>query len=119
MNMPWILVSIVVAVVILAVLAIFIFRRKGWNSEVDYRRYFNMGIVWLPFGIIFYLIFESPIGLLFLIMGLGFLAVGLKNKDKWGKPQKISPIYQKAIMIVVLFLVLGVILGIIVFEIMR
>ncbi|WP_455278086.1 hypothetical protein [[Eubacterium] cellulosolvens] len=119
MNMPWILVSIVIAVVILAILAIFIFKRKGLNSEIDYRRYFNMGIVWLPFGIIFYLIFENSIGLLFIIMGLVFLAIGLKNKDKWGKPQKISPTYQKAIMIIVFFLVVGVILGIIAFEIMR
>lgn len=119
MNIPWILFSIVVAVVILAVLAIFVLKRKGWNREVDYRSYFNMGIIWLPFGIVFYLIFESLIGLFFFIMGLVYLGIGLKNKDKWGKPQKISPTYQKAIMIAVLFLVLGVILGIIVFEIMR
>ena len=65
MSIPWILVSIVVAVVILAILAIFVFKRKGWNSEVDYRRYFNMGIIWLPFGIVFYRIFESLIGLVF------------------------------------------------------
>jgi hypothetical protein len=119
MNMPWILVSIVVAVAILAILAIYTFKRKGWNSEIDYRRYFNMGIIWLPFGIIFYLIFENPIGLLFLIMGLVFLVIGFKNKDKWNKPQKISPIYQKALMIAVLSGVIGLVLGIIIFEIMR
>ena len=119
MNIPWILVSIIVAAVILVILAIFIFKRKEWNSEVDYRRYFNMGIVWLPFGIIFYLIFENPIGLSFMIMGSVFLAVGLKHKDKWGTPQKISPNYQKIMMILVFFLILGVILGIIVFEMLR
>jgi hypothetical protein len=119
MSIPWILVSIVVAVVILAILAIFVFKRKGWNSEVDYRRYFNMGIIWLPFGIVFYLIFESLIGLVFFIIGLVYLAIGLKNKDKWGKPQKISPIYQKALMIAVLLGVIFLVLGIIVIEIMN
>ena len=119
MSIPWILVSIVVAVVILAILAIFVFKRKGWNSEVDYRRYFNMGIIWLPFGIVFYLIFESLIGLVFFIICLVYLAIGLKNKDKWGKPQKISPIYQKALMIAVLLGVVFLVLGIIVFEIMN
>ena len=119
MNIPWILVSIVVAVVTLAILAIFVFKRKGWNREVDYRSYFNMGIIWLPFGIVFYLIFESVIGLVFFIMGLVYLAIGLKNKDKWGKPQKISPTYQKAIRIALLLGVIFLVLGIIVFEIMR
>jgi hypothetical protein len=119
MNMPWILVSIVVAVAILAILAIYTFKRKGWNSQIDYRRYFNMGIIWLPFGIIFYLIYESVIGLVFFIMGLVFLGIGLKNKDKWGKPQKISPTCQKAIRMALLLGVIFLILGIIVFEIMR
>jgi hypothetical protein len=119
MNMPWILVSIVVAVVILAILAFFVFKRKGWDTEVNYRSYFGIGIVWLPFGIVFYLLFESVIGLVFSIMGLVFLVIGLKNRDKWGKPQKLSPTYQKAIRIALLLGVIFLVLGIIVFEIMR
>jgi len=119
MNMPWILVSIAVAVVILAILAFFVFKGKGWDTEVNYRSYFNMGIVWLPFGIVFYLLFESVIGLVFFIMGLVFLTIGLKNRDKWGKPQKLSPSYQKAIRIALLLGVIFLILGIIVFEIMK
>jgi hypothetical protein len=48
MNIPWILVSIAIGVAALAILAVLVIRRKGWNKEVDYRSYFNMGIVWLP-----------------------------------------------------------------------
>lgn len=118
MNIPWILISIVVAVVILAILAILFLKRKGWNREVDYRSYFNMGIIWLPLGIVFYLIFESIIGLWFLFMGIVYLAIGLKNRDKWGVPQKVSPKYQKIMMIAILIGVVFLILGIIAFEIM-
>lgn len=117
MSIPWILVSIAVAVVILAILGILVLKRKGWKREVDYRSYFTMGIIWLPFGIIFYLFFESMIGLWFLIMGLVYISIGLKNKDKWGKPQKVSPTYQKVLIIAVMIGVLLLVLGIIVYEI--
>jgi len=73
MTVPWILVSIAVAAVILAVLAVLVLKRKGWEREVDYRSYFNMGIVWLPLGVVFYLIFGNVIGFWFLIMGLVYL----------------------------------------------
>lgn len=118
MNIPWILVSIVVGIVTLAVLAALFLRRKGWNREVDYRSYFNMGIIWLPLGIIFYMIFQNLIGAFFFIIGVVYLAIGLKNKDKWGKPQKISPIYQKVLMIAVLLGVIFLVIGIIIFELM-
>jgi hypothetical protein len=116
MDIPWILVSVAVALGIFAILAVLVLKRKGWNKEVDYRSYFNMGIVWLPLGIIFYAIFKNPVGPLFFIIGLVYLAIGLKNKDKWGKPQKISPVYQKTLMIAVLLGVIFLVLGIIVFE---
>jgi hypothetical protein len=48
-----------------------------------------------------------------------YLAIGLKNKDKWGKPEKISPLYQKVLMIAVILGVIFLVLGIIVFEIMN
>ena len=116
MDIPWILVSIAVAVVILVILAILMLKRKGWKREVDYRTYFNIGIIWLPLGIIFYLILGSMIGLWFILMGLVYLSIGLKNKDKWGKPQQVSPKYQKIIMTAVAVGVIILILGIIVYE---
>jgi len=118
MDIPWILVSIALGAIVLAILGIWVFKRKGWKREVDYRSYYKMGIVWLPLGIVFYIIFESIIGLWFLVMGLVYLSIGLKNKDKWGKPQKVSPKYQKILMISVLMGVIALIIGILVFELM-
>jgi vacuolar-type H+-ATPase subunit I/STV1 len=115
---PWILVSIAVAAIILAILGILIMKKKGWKRGVDYRNYFNMGIVWLPLGVVFYIIFENIVGLWFLLVGLAYLSIGLKNRDKWGKPQKVSPKDQKMLMISVLIGVIVLILGILVFELM-
>ena len=115
---PWILVSIALVAIILAILGILFIKKKGWKRGVDYRNYFNMGIVWLPLGVVFYIIFENIVGLWFLLMGLAYLAIGLKNRDKWGKPQKVSPKSQKMLMISVLIGVIVLILGILVFELM-
>jgi len=113
---PWILVSIALAVIILAILGILILKKKGWKREVDYRNYFNIGIVWLPLGIVFYIVLDNMVGLMFLLLGLAYLAIGLKNKDKWGKPQKVSPKYQKMLMMSVLIGVIVLIIGILVYE---
>jgi len=118
MNIPWILVSIAGTAVIVAILFILVIKGKGWKREADYRSYFNMGIIWLPLGMVFYIIFKNMIGLWFLIMGLVYLSIGLKNRDKWGKPQKVSPAYQKALRIATAIGVIALVLGIIVFEIM-
>jgi hypothetical protein len=116
MDIPWILVSIAFTVVILAILVVLIYKRKGWKRKVDYRSYFNMGIIWFPLGIVFYLIFKSVVGFWFLFMGLVYLAIGLKNKEKWGKPEEVSPKYQKIMWIAILIGMIILILGIIVFE---
>jgi len=115
---PWILVSIALAAIVLAILGILILKKKGWKRKVDYRNYFTMGIIWLPLGIVFYVIFENMAGIMFLLLGLAYLAIGLKNRDKWGKPQKVSPKSQKMLMISVLIGVIVLILGILVFELM-
>ena len=116
MDIPWVLVSIAIGIVVLLILGIFVLKRKDWKREVDYRTYFNMGIIWLPLGIVFYLLFGSMIGLWFILMGLVYLSIGLKNKDKWGKPQQVSPTYQKIMMTAVAVGVILLILGIIVYE---
>jgi formate hydrogenlyase subunit 3/multisubunit Na+/H+ antiporter MnhD subunit len=116
MDIPWILVSIAVIVVILAIISVLMLKRKGWKRKVDYRSYFNTGIVWFVVCIIFYLVLDSVIGIFFFIMGLVYLSVGLKNKDKWGKPQKVSPKYQKIMLGAVAVVVIALALGIIVFE---
>ena len=115
---PWILVSIAVAAIVLAILGILFMKKSGWKRKVDYRNYFIMGIFWLPLGIVFSIILEDIVGFWFLLMALAYLSIGLKNRDKWGKPQKVSPKSQKMLMVSVLIGVIVLIVGILVFELM-
>ena len=112
---PWILIAVGLAAVVLAIIGILIYKKKGWKREVDYRQYFSMGIVWLPLGVAFYLIFENIVGAWFLLMGLVYLAIGLKNRDKWGKKVKVSPKPQRLLMIGLLIGVVVLIVGILVY----
>ena len=70
--------------------------------EPDYRAFYIMGIIWLPFGIIFKTMN------FFFIMSLVFIALGLVNKDKWRKKPKKLDKKQATI---------GIILGLITFVI--
>jgi len=74
-----------IAIIILALLFIFLGFRKGEKQETDYYTLFIIGITWLAVGIPLknYALF---------IMGLVFMGVGLANKDKWKKQEKWSEI---------------------------
>jgi NADH:ubiquinone oxidoreductase subunit 4 (subunit M) len=119
MEIPWVLVSVAVLAVMIAVIGVMLMKKKNWKREVDYRSYFSMGVVWLPIGIVFSIILNGSVGLFFLIMGLAYMAVGLKNRDKWGKPQKLSPKSQRAMMLALFAGVILLALGIVVFELLN
>ena len=53
------------------------------NEEIDYRNYFIIGITFFIMGMIL-LVSSDNMGFLgFLGVGLIFLTISLKNKDKW------------------------------------
>lgn len=75
--------------------------RKKEKRQTDYRSFFMIGVVWLPTGLIFLLMEKSSgMGSFFLVMGLAYLAIGLANRDKWGKRVEVPPVTRKKIMIV-------------------
>ena len=115
MEIPWILVSVAILILALAVLFV-VWAKKDNKRTVDYRSYYTMGIVWLPLGIIFTVIFENIVGIFFFVMGVIYLSIGLKNRDKWGKPQKIPKKQQRMLAIAVLVGVLLLVAGILAFE---
>jgi ABC-type amino acid transport system permease subunit len=74
--MPWILISILIALILL-VLAV-IWAKKNNKRPTDYYTFFIIGLIWTVFGI--------PLKNYALSgMGVVFLVVGLVNKDKWEK----------------------------------
>ncbi|MFH0869334.1 MAG: hypothetical protein V1839_03840 [archaeon] len=115
--MSWPILGAVVAILIIVLLAVFIvkMRKGGWKRTIDYKNYFIMGVIWLPFGMMMALIFDNSVGMVFAAMGAAYLAIGLKNRDKWGKPQKVTAQKNKIIVTVVAASIMIAVLGVIAF----
>ena len=77
------------------ILVIVIWKRKGFSrfKETNFHIFYVMGIVFIPVGIVSMIIYSRLgmpffIGMPFLTMGITYLIVGLRNKDKWHKSSK-------------------------------
>ncbi len=65
-------------------------RKKEGKPQVDYRTFFILGTIWVPFSIVLMVvsfILQIPfyIGFPLFALGLIYLILGLKNRDKWKK----------------------------------
>ena len=112
--MVWILLSALILAIIIALAGIYIWKlQKGKMLEPDYYVFFTMGLVWLPLGFVFMFAVDGfSFGPLFVILGAAYLAIGLKNKDKWHKPRKTLPPDRAKIKLAVLMgLVLTLLVG--------
>jgi len=115
-TVPWILVAIGLLVLILGVV---FWKRRKRPRPTDYRSYFTMGIVWIASGLILSLLpwllhgeeFNST-GLFFFAMGLGYVVIGLINRDKWGKQVEVPPeTRRKTLVVLGLAALVGVIVS--------
>ena len=115
---PYIAISLV-AIAIVVFLVIWKFRHSGYmRQDTDYRAFFWMGLVWVIIGgPVIWLIGEFSMSGLFAI-GVIFLAMGLANRDKWGKEGKLTKQEAKRKVIAVIAAVLVLLAGIITFELM-
>jgi len=83
-----VLIMLLIGLIILAtstILAYLISKRKkdGRYEEFDYRTFFILGICFLPMGVPLFITTGNP-GLMGLtVIGIIYLAIGLKNRDKW------------------------------------
>ena len=112
-TIPWIMITIGVLIILLGIVAIYVYRTKGKKHKTDYYTFFIMGIIWTIFGIIFYEEMSF-----FLIMGIAFMIIGLANKDKWEKNHKTwkqSSKSEKKLKIIIMALGIVLLVGIIVF----
>ncbi len=116
-SIPWILISVAVLIVLLAVIFIFALK-KNKRREPDYFTFFILGIIWLGAGI--------PLGINsnnwgFFIMGIAFMIIGLVNKDKWKKNhvryKDLTPSEKKIKFWILIILGILVLAGLVVFWI--
>ena len=86
----WILISalIVAALVVMGLLLILVVvkkKKEGKMGEPNYQVIFNVGMVWIPVGVVFMIAINPAIGIAFMAMGIMYLAISLANRDKWEK----------------------------------
>ncbi len=95
--MVWVLLSIIIALILLAVLAIFVKRRKIQRDEEKYYSLFAIGIMWFPLGLLMIVISGSElvIGYFFALVGFFYLLIGFFNRKKWPKDRYFSRLLRR------------------------
>ena len=88
----WILITLIIGVIV-AIIGVIVFytlqkkQKEGTAKETDYRAFFILGISFLPMGILFAI--SVNIGFIGItVLGLIYLMIGLKNRDKWNKKEE-------------------------------
>ncbi len=86
----WILISALIfgVLIIIALLLIFVVLKKKKEDkfgETNYQIFFNIGVIWIPIGVVFMIAVNPAIGIAFMSMGIAYVAIGLANRDKWEK----------------------------------
>ena len=77
-----IIIGLILTLVLGAVLAMQLGKNKGVEKETDYKALYTLGISMIGLGIIFTAAINTFfVG--FLVVGVIYMVVGLKNKDKW------------------------------------
>ena len=103
---PWTIIVILTLSILFGVLAMVLAKkRKKKKKEIDYYAFYTLGISFVPLGIVFMVVLP-PLGFAYLVMGISYLIIGLKNKDKWKKQDKITQ--KKKIVMLKLVLFLGI-----------
>lgn len=86
----WILISALIFGVLLIIALILTFvvlkkKKEDKLSETNYQIFFNIGVIWIPVGVVFMVAINPAIGIAFMGMGVAYVAIGLANRDKWEK----------------------------------
>ena len=95
MDIPYIVIGVAALAVILLVLGVMVWKGKG-SFAPDYRGWFYIGLIWLPIGVLMALTLDNPGYWFFAVMGLVFVALGWKNRDKWNDRPKFADLTSGA-----------------------
>lgn len=106
MAIPWLLISVLILIIILAVVAIFL--RKSHRRPIDYYNFFIIGSIWFVIGL--------PTGNFSLwAIGLVFIITSLMHKKDWNKNRRrwkdLSKKERNISLIITIILALLVLIG--------
>lgn len=90
--MDYLIISLILLGLALVAALILVFvkmknRKEGERAVTNYQAFFTMGISFLVLGVVFTATI-SPGFIGFIALGIIYMIIGLKNKDKWSKPNK-------------------------------
>ena len=63
-------------------------KKEGKIEEPNYQVFFSLGIMWIPIGVVFMITINPGLGVAFMALGIVYMAIGLANRDKWGKKEE-------------------------------
>ena len=55
------------------------------KKEINYQAFFAVGIIFFGVGITFFSSVNKGLGVAFITLGIVYMIIGGKNKDKWGE----------------------------------
>jgi len=55
------------------------------KKEINYQAFFFMGLTFTGAGVVFLSAVNAGIGTAFIALGIIYMVIGFKNKDKWPK----------------------------------
>lgn len=61
--------------------------KKQKKKEINYQAFFISGIIFMGAGAVFAISVNPGIGAALIALGVIWMLIGGKNKDKWGKKQ--------------------------------
>jgi len=88
----WILISalnmaVLLVIILMIIVVMFKKRKEGKTGEINYKVFFFIGLVWIPIGSVYMIAVNFVMGIVFMCMGVSYIAIGLANKDKWKKEE--------------------------------
>lgn len=90
--MDYLIISLILLGLALVAAVILVFvkmknRKKGERAETNYQAFFTMGISFVGLGVVLTAAI-NPGFIGFIALGIIYMIIGWKNKDKWSKPEK-------------------------------
>ena len=59
--------------------------KKQKKKQINYQAFFAVGIIFIGTGITFFSAVNRRLGTAFIVLGIVYMVIGGKNKDKWKK----------------------------------
>ncbi|KYK27733.1 hypothetical protein AYK20_07905 [Thermoplasmatales archaeon SG8-52-1] len=82
------IIGVLVVIGFLLIIIVYKKKKEGKIEEPNYQVFFSIGLVWIPAGVVYMITINPALGVVFMVLGLSYIAIGLANRDKWKKKEE-------------------------------